>query len=173
MLWERSQMSVRQWTRVPCTCPQSTKGCQVKEVPYFPSGAPEGKTGGYFLTKWFWRPVCAEPSGEGEWFRSGKLSRRWRCDCGCQLWGNSFKLREEKTSESRRGHVSGLVPFAGGVMYSLYSIMVLKGQCSWLGIHSCIPTIILFTPSTSDWHGKNPSTSNRITSTEALNVERF
>ena len=42
------------------------KGRQVEEVPYFPSGAPEGKTGGYFLTKWFWRPVCAEPSGEGE-----------------------------------------------------------------------------------------------------------
>ena len=90
------------------------KGRQVEEVPYFPSGAPEGKTGGYFLTKWFWRPVCAEPSGKGEWFRSGKLSRRWRCDCGCQLWGNSFKSREEKTSESRRGHMSGLVPFAEG-----------------------------------------------------------
>ena len=90
------------------------KGRQVEEVPYFPSGAPEGKTGGYFLTKWFWRPVCAEPSGKGEWFRSGKLSRRWRRDCGCQLWGNSFKSREEKTSESRRGHMSGLVPFAEG-----------------------------------------------------------
>lgn len=35
----------------PALVLKDIKGRQVEEVPYFPSGAPEGKTGGYFLTK--------------------------------------------------------------------------------------------------------------------------
>lgn len=57
-------------------------------------------------------------------------------------------------------------------MYLLYSIVVLKGQCSWLDSHSWIPTITPFSP-TSDWRGRNPSISNRIASTEAVMWSNF
>lgn len=31
------------------------------------------------------------------------------------------------------------------IMYSLHDIIIFKGQCSWLGTHSCIPTVTALT----------------------------